>query len=278
MILEPTDLVVNVFERTYRSVIIPGFFPSIEEQNILKFNKTLLINNVNDEKEAFRRADLLVARNDIDEWYSVNQYLANALEITGINKKILGRIPYYSTAPLVAAIIHKNPFLLYWDADIKLRRPHDWVTPGQNLLNENPHIFCVNPSWHGSAVEDEGILVRDHFSIGYGFSDQMRKGFLSKPIYKYRCPASFRYPLCHIAPYFESMVDSFTRTNRLLRATYLDAHYLHPYEGLSYPNTSYTEKVKRIIMNIIIKISKIAPTNNPCIKVNPKALDISITS
>jgi len=40
------DLVVNTWERTYRDVVKPGFFPSIEVSNGRKFKNILLINNV----------------------------------------------------------------------------------------------------------------------------------------------------------------------------------------------------------------------------------------
>lgn len=276
MNLEPIDLVVSVFERTYKDVMVPGFFSSIEDQNQRLFNKILLINNVNDKEDVFAMADSLVARNEIDEWYSVAHLLPKTLENVGLNLKTLGRIPYYSTAPLVAANIHKNPFLLYWDADIRLRTPHNWVDEAQNLLNRDSKVFCVNPRWAGNSVEDESVIIRDGFSLGYGFSDQIflvRRGTFSQPIYNHRCPASFRYPLAHIAPYFEQMVDSFTRVKRLLRATYLDATYTHPNEGAAYPKLTYFERMRRFLMDRTVQLAQVMPTNNPCLKVNPNALD-----
>ncbi len=277
MSLEPIDLVVNVFERTYKDVMVPGFFSSIEYQNQRLFNKILLVNNVNDEKDVFAMADSLVARNEIDEWYSVANLLPNALDNVGLTLKDLGRIPYYSTAPLVAANIHKNPFLLYWDADVRLSTPHNWVDEAQILLNRDLKIFCANPSWKGSSVEDETIITSDGFSLGYGFSDQIflvRRGTFSQPIYNYRCLASLRYPLAHIAPDFEQMIDSFSRVKRLLRATYQDVAYTHPNEGASYPRLTYSEHVRRFIMNRMLQVAQFMPTNNPCLKTNPDVLDI----
>lgn len=275
MNVKPTDLVVNVFERSYRAAMAPGFFPSIEEQNLQRFNKILLINNVKEEDDVFALADSLVARNEIDEWYSVAQYLPKALEMTGLTLKSLGRIPYYSTAPLVAVAIHKNPFLLYWDADIHLSAPHNWIDAGQSLLNRDANIFCVNPRWTGNSVEEESVINSDGFAFGYGFSDQcflVRRGTFSHPIYNYKCPTSFRYPLAHIAPDFEQMIDSFSRSKRLLRATYLNATYSHPNEGVSYPTPFFAERMHRLFGNMIIRLTQVLPTNNPCLKVNPKAL------
>lgn len=277
MSLEPIDLVVNVFERTYKDVMVSGFFSSLEDQNQRSFNKILLVNNVNDEKDVFAMADSLIARNEIDEWYSVASLLPRALDNVGLTLKALGRIPYYSTAPFVAANIHKNPFLLYWDADVRLFASQNWVDEAQNLLNRDSKIFCVNPRWSGSSVENESIIIRDGFSLSYGFSDQIflvRRGTFSQPIYNYTCLASFRYPLAHIAPDFEQMVDSFSRVRRLLRATYLDATYTHPNEGASYPRITFSEHVRRFLMDRMLQATQFMPTNNPCLKINPNALDM----
>ncbi|MEM3434169.1 MAG: hypothetical protein QXP27_08335 [Candidatus Methanomethyliaceae archaeon] len=221
-------------------------------------------------------ADELVKRGEIDSWYDVAEYLPKALDVAGLSHMDLGRVPHYTDAPLVAVTLSKHPYLLYWDAEVRLREPHNWIEPSIELLLKDDRIFCVNPNWLPLGVDEETLYHQGDFAMSYGFSDQLflvRPSEFAKSIYQYRCLASLRYPLSHIIPTFEQRVDSYARYHRRLRATYLGATYIHPNEGASYPSLTLRENVKKRVNKLILRCLSLIPTNNPCFKINPKRLE-----
>ena len=227
------DLVVNVFERNYRSVLRDGFFPSIEARNLRPFSrKVALINNVDEVADALARAEDIRSRGDIDEYHLVSRCLDDALAATGLTRRELGRLVHYSDCALVAITIPGADWLVYWDADVRLERPTDWVGPAIGLLERDRRVIVANPAWQGFAGTGTAAGARDGpFRLDYGFSDQLflaRRSDLRRPIYRWNCPASLRYPLAHVAPVFEQRVDAYMRWHHRLRATYLGAVYTHP--------------------------------------------------
>ncbi len=269
----PVDLVVNVFERTYRKVLSLGFFPEIEADNRQAFaGKIALINNVTDRKDAADRAEDLLRAGELDAYYFVDEGLDRALSVVGLSRRDLGRIPHYTDWALVAVTLSGNPYLLHWDADVRLRQPVDWVGPSIDLMESDKRILVANPNWRQPTLELETLWKLGDFAIGYGFSDQLflvRRCDLAQPIYGCRCLASLRYPLAHIAPIFEKRVDAYMRTHGRLRATYTKAVYEHPEhgEGATHPTAGLTERVRLARNRYIVKALRSLPTTNPCWKI-----------
>jgi len=269
------DLVVNTWERTYRDVVKPGFFPSIEVSNGRKFKKILLINNVDNMSFLKKAADELIHRNELDEYFVVEEELPKALMSLGLTLRDLGRVPHYSDAPLVAITLPStSDYLLYWDSEITLYHQCNWVDISISLMENNPNILCVNPSWHRGSVAKEAIFMIGDFSVGYGFFDQcflIRMSDIDNIAWNCFCVASLRYPLSHIAPVFEQRIDAFMRRTHRLRATYTKAVYVHPNEGMSYPSTDLAEKIRRIAFNALLRLLDVVPgSSSPCLKINPK--------
>ncbi|HEX3015185.1 MAG TPA: hypothetical protein VHQ46_02195 [Desulfobacteria bacterium] len=262
------DLVVNTFERTYRDVLKHGFFTNIETQNKRKFTRKIaLINNVQNRDEATALAKKLVNLGELDAFYFVDELLAKALKQSGLTQRDLGRIPHYSDCALVAVTLPGSPWLVYWDAEVRLQEPVNWIDPSIALMESNRQIVVANPNWWLPGLEKETFVETGDFALGYGFSDALflirREDFLL-PIYRESCPVSLRYPLAHVARVFEQRVDAYMRNNRRLRATYKQATYVHPENyGAAYPDLSTPEKVKKLRNYLLIKVLQFIPTNNP---------------
>ena len=271
------DLIVNVWERTYRSVLQPGFLSAIEEQNQRTLIRKLVINNVADREAVMRLADDLVARGELDSYYIVADQLPLALAATGLSHKDLGRVPHYSDGLLVAVTLPGNEWFLHWDAEIRLRRSANWLDPAIELMSQNTRILAANPNWGQQGIESEAVAKLDGFALSYGFSDQCflaRRSEFAQPIYKCWCPVSLRYPLSHITPIFEQRVDAFARSHRRLRATYLGATYEHPNEGASYPGLSLEERIRKSVNWSLLHLANLFPTSDPRFKINPGRLNL----
>ncbi len=226
--------------------------------------RVALINNVNDRTGADRLAEQLLNAGYIDEYYHVADHIDQALTATGLTRTALGRIPHYSDCALVAVEVCSTEYLLYWDADVHLLEPHDWITPSIEGLRSQPDALVANPLWCPDRFSMTKICAENRaedadFLIGYGFSDQLflaRRDDLHKPIYDYTHPMSLRYTLSHIAPIFEQRVDSYMRRTHKVRLTYKHAGYNHPKlnEGASYPCFALTEKLRRHANRAIVKM------------------------
>ena len=89
------ELQVNCYENTYRTVLGPGFFSLIEEQNQFRFARRVAILNNTDNPQAARDlADERIAAGEIDDLIEVAQHRDNALVRTGLTLADLGRIPF----------------------------------------------------------------------------------------------------------------------------------------------------------------------------------------
>src|SRR5262249_15840677 len=155
--------------------------------------------------------DAAVARGAIDRFVLVADELGRALRRTGLSQEDLGRIAHYSDAPLVAVTLEGAPWVLYWDADVRLREPIDWIAPSIELMDRDPRVLVANPNWTDPTVEREAIERAGEFTLGQGFSDQVflaRRAELAAPIYGRRCLALYRYPLSHIGDVFEARIDA----------------------------------------------------------------------
>lgn len=241
------ELVINCYERTFREVLAPGYWPSIIAQHRYDFaRRTALINNCDDLDLATRMAEALVALGEIDAFHVVAERLDDALRTCGLARRDLGRLPHHSDCALVAVCLPGPPYLLYWDSEVRLVEPVDWISPAIKLLEADHRVLVANPNSPASDLERECLEASGDFRLGYGFSDMawlVRRAELAMPIYRYRCLASWRYPAAHIATVFEARVDAYMRCHRRLRATYLGATFYHPpQEFVRYPARSLGER------------------------------------
>jgi hypothetical protein len=246
----PVDLVVNCFERSYREVLAPGFFPLIVSHNQFAFaRRVALINNVTDPADACRRADELLAADEIDAWRFVADLLPAALARTGLTERDLGKLKHWSDCPLAAITMAGSPWLCYWDADVRLAEPVDWITPTIALMDRDPRLLVGSPAHDMLDLEREAVERVPGFALGYGFSDQCflaRRHALAKPIYGHCCLAGARYPTAHLANIFEQRLDAHMRVNHRLRAVALEAVYVHPPTvDDPYPAVTLAEKLRR---------------------------------
>lgn len=266
------DLVVNCFERTYRDVLRGDLLNEIAAENRFAFAcRTVLINNVEDPADAARLAEAVVARGAIDRFVFVVDRLDEALARTGLTRADLGRVLHYSDAPLVAATLPGPSWIAYWDADVHLREPVDWITPAVDLMERDRRVLAANPNWVDPTLEREAIEDAGDFTLSQGFSDQLflaRRADLARPIYAQRCVALYRYPLSHVADVFEARVDAHMRHAGLLRATYRPATYVHPAEdaGASYPAESLAERARGLWHRGVLAALRASPVRPRCAK------------
>jgi hypothetical protein len=264
------DLVTNVYERSYREVLQPGWFPWIEDQNRQRFaRRTALINNVEDRDDAVHRAEDLVERGELDTYAFVDDLLPAALEKTGLTQRDLGRIARYTDYLLAAVTMEGPPWLLYWDADVHLDAPVDWVTPALQLMAEDGRVLVSNPVWADPTLERETIEWRGDFAIGQGFSDQLflvRRREFAAPIYRQRCAVLCRSPMAHMGALFETRVDAWMRHHERVRATYTEATYVHPPEtaGVSYPAESFMDRLRWYRNQAVMTFIRRSPVKRRC--------------
>jgi hypothetical protein len=275
----PVDLVVNVFERTYRHSLEPGLFATIAAENLRRFaRRVLLINNVADPADAQARARRLLDAGEIDEFHFVADRLEQALAATGLSRGELEPLLHYSDAPLVAGSTPGSPWLLYWDPEARLIEPHDWIGPALELMERDARVLAANPSWEApdpdgrrAGVEHEAIDRSGEFVLGHGFSDQVflaRRTMLASPIYRQRCIARIAYPAAHKAHVFEARVAAHMRHHGLLRATSLRAGYATRTSdgGSSYPPSGVAEAVRYARNGLILRLLGVSPWRPRCLR------------
>jgi len=261
------DLVINCFERTYRKVLSAGFIQRIVEENCFPFrNITLLLNNIDTPEKAREMAEDLLASQEITQFFFVADHLDHALKVTGLSRKRLGKLPFYTDWALVALIVPGSDWIVHWDADVHLEHPGNWITPSTDLMNGNPAIATANPLWKNANTDREERKRDGDFVLGYGFTDQvflLRRSEFAQPIYHSWLPISLRYPVSHIGSYFEQWVDAYMRTQRRLRATYLPITFIHATEeGSSYPR-EWNVRVKSILRRVFVAIIRRLPFRHP---------------
>lgn len=244
------DFVVNCYERTYRDVLAPGFVSEKVFQQRYDFAEvTVLINNVDDREDASRLARQLVELGEITRFEFVGDHIDDALRRCGLKWRHIKRLPYFTTCCLVAVCLDGPPWLVYWDADVTLREPMDWITPTLGRMLTDDRLAIGNPNtWYEGLTVWESLEVDGDLAIGYGFSDltwMARRAELTAPIYRYVSPASWRYPLAATEPIFEQRVDAWMRRRGRLRLTYLPAVMTHPDEGgANYPPRTLRQRVR----------------------------------
>ncbi len=268
------DLCVNCYERTYRQVLTPGFFPGLIAEHRHGFaRRTAIINNVADRAHAEGLAEGLRRSGELDAWYFVNDHLAGAMERTGVTDVELSPAPHFTDWGLVLVTLPGPDLILHCDPEVRMREPYDWVKPSVALLGRDRRVMIANPRWH-ITTEPPGALARQElersgdFSLGLGFSDQLfvaRRSDLAAPIYRQRCVATRRYPMSNVSPTFEARIDAWMRHHDRLRATYLRATYVHPDTiGEGYPDRRPTEKLRAVVNPAVIALVRRMPVKRRC--------------
>ncbi len=276
---ESVDLVVNVFERTYRDVLETGAFAAIAAAQRHHFaRRVVLVNNVAEPSDARARGQRLLDAGEIDELRFVADHLDRALARTGLRREELEPLLHYSDAPLVAATLPGSPWLLYWDPEARLEPPVDWIAPALELMGKDGRVIVANPSWElpdgagrRPGVEREAVATQAGFAIGHGFSDQVflaRRALLATPIYRQRCIASIAYPGAHKARVFEARVAAHMRHHGGLRATSLQASYVTdaPAGGSSYPPSGVGETLRYVANSATLRALSRSPWRPACLR------------
>jgi hypothetical protein len=273
------DLIVNVFERTYRRALEPDALSAMSGAHRFAFARRLaLINNVDDPTDAARRAQLAVEAGAIDGFEFVAEHLDGALRRAGLRREELQPLLHYSDGPLVAASLPGSPWILYWDPEARLATAHDWVTPALELMRADRRVMVANPSWEPPdaagrrpGVERESREVRGQFAIGRGFSDQVflaARAELAAPIYGQRCIADITYPAAHKARVFEARVGAHMRHHDRLRATSLATTYVtdSPAGGSAYPPSGALESARYVRNALTLRALALSPWRPACLR------------
>jgi hypothetical protein len=273
------DLVVNVFERTYRRALAPGAIAGIVEANRFPFERrVILINNVADRADAQERAQALVDGGEADELHFVDDRLMQALAVAGLRQRELEPLLHYSDGALVAATLPGSPWMLYWDPEARLDQAADWITPALTLMREDARIMIANPSWepaddhgHRPGVEREALATRVGFALGEGFSDQVflaARADLAAPIYRQRCVVRLSYPGAHKTHVFEARLAAYMRHHQRLRATSLAVAYVTDSPGgrSSYPPTGPLEAVLFARNALVLRLLAVSPWRPRCLR------------
>lgn len=230
----PVDLVVNCYERTYRTVLSDGFFNDIAAQNDVSFaGKYVVINNVDNREDAKARAESLVATSELLGFSFVADTIAQACAVTGVTRRMLTRPhPYLLDFGLVMAVTGTSPWLLGWDAEVRLHQPRDWVSPAVSLMSRRDDVFSAAPRWPArqrDTLEDETVARDGDWCLNCGFSDQVflvRRHEVAAPIYRRLAPAAWARHAEH--PWtLESRLEAYQRASRRLRATHSEVRYGH---------------------------------------------------
>jgi hypothetical protein len=229
------DLLVNCYERTYRTVTVPGFFDAIDAQVEGCFNaRYLLINNVADPSDARQRARQLKRTGEITDFAFVVDLLPEAMRVTSMNKRSLGAFRYLVDYGLAMTVFGDAPYFVGWDAEVRLDNSVDWVTPGVGLLEREPRVFSVNPDWPKRGQTESTMRIESFANIGpyflnYGFCDQLflvRRDAMAAPIFSRIAPVV--WTMRHEAPRtFEARVESYQRSTHTVRATDSMVRYSH---------------------------------------------------
>jgi hypothetical protein len=268
------DLCVNCYERTYREVLAPGFFPARASEHAVRFaRRTAFVNNVADRTDAEGRAADLQRAGELDAWFFVEDLIESALAVSGLAREDLGRAPYFLDWGLAIVAAPGPDWFVHCDPEVRMRHSHDWVTPSIELMREDPRVMVANPRWYAptprhDTLDRETLETCGEFALGLGFSDQLflaRRSELAAPIYRQRCVASRRYPMANVSLSFEGRVDAWMRHHDRLRATYRNAMYVHPEEiGDGYPARTPRERVGAVANKAIIAALHLSPAKPRC--------------
>jgi hypothetical protein len=264
------DLVVNCFERTYRDVLAAGFMDRVTAQNRYRFaRRVVLVNNVEDDAHASRLAGERLDSGEVDEVHRVADRLPEALRLTGLSLRDLGAGARHSVPSLVAVTLRGSPWVVHWDAELRLTASGDWIGDGLEGMGRDPRILVAAPHWRSSKLEPEVVERGARFDLCFGFSDHVylgRRSELGRPIYSQRCVVRRRYPLAHRGYTFEARLDAYMRHHGRYRALHRAAGYEHDEEsaGETYPDLSLSERARLLANRAVIAAVRASPVRAAC--------------
>ena len=225
-------LVVNCYERTWRDVLRPGYFPGVVAQNRFAFDEVVaLVNNVERRDEVTERAQSLLDAGEITSFAFVADHVPAAMEAAGLSRRALRRRPYLLDYGITMPHVVSTEWLLGWDAEAHLMEPADWVTPSLELMLQDRRVFHTSLSWpalpHEPGALGEAVEMKGPWSLNFGFSDQLfllRRRELIGPIYRSFAPAAAVRHAPH--PYtFEYRVEAHQRATGRMRASLTTVEY-----------------------------------------------------
>ncbi|MGC5585128.1 hypothetical protein ACPYOC_12370 [Ornithinimicrobium sp. W1665] len=225
--------VTNVYERTYRDVLSPGYVAGIVSSQRHQMDEVVvLINNVDSRGDAAERAENLVRRGEITSFAFVADHIDSALATAGIGRRQLGKRPYLVDFGLVMPHVLSTRWLLGWDAESRLVDPQNWIEPAIDLMQADPRVFHVSlhrparTEWE-PVLEREAAERRGRYIYNWGFSDHVflvERQRLIGAQFRTFAPAAVVRHAPH--PYtFEFRMESYQRAAGLFRATAADVHY-----------------------------------------------------
>ncbi len=268
------DLCVNCYERTYRDVLQPGFFPRVAAEHSYPFaRRTAIINNVGDRVDAQIRAQRLRDAGELDEWFFVEDHIDSALATAGLKRSDIAPAPHFTDWGLVLVSVPGPDWFVHCDPEVRLLDPVDWVAPSIELMERDARLMVANPRWHTppwirDTLPRSTFEHTSDFAVGLGFSDQLflsRRSQMAAPIYRERCLAAWRYPMIGVTRSFEARIDSWMRHHDRLRANFLDATYAHPDEiGGAYPKRKPKERAVSLWRWAVITAIERSPVKRRC--------------
>jgi hypothetical protein len=225
------DLVVNVYERTFRDVLTPSWWDRVQDQNQREFaGRWVMVNNTENPRDVGRRADGLVASGHLTGWVFVEDLLDAALTTAALPRRALGSRPYFLDYGLVMPLVGVAPFVLGWDAETYLTKPAEWVSEAVDLMRGSDRVFSAAPRWpsrDADSLADETIETSGSWALNWGFSDQVflvRRADMLGPVWRKWAPASWLRHAQH--PFtFEGRMESLQRATRRYRATHLSVTF-----------------------------------------------------
>lgn len=272
--LPSVDLCVNCYQRTYRDVLGPGFFPRLLAEHLYPFaRRTAIINNVADRADARIRAERLHSAGELDEWFFVEDHIDQALRTTGLSKSDIAPAPFFTDWGLVLVSVPGPDWIVHCDSEVRLLEPVDWITPSIELMEHDRRVMVTNPQWYAPTPRHDTLArttleYRSEFAVGLGFSDQLflsRRSELAAPIYRERCLAAWRYPMIGVTRSFETRIDSWMRHHDRLRANFLGATYAHPDEiGGAYPKRRLRERACAFGGKLLVSAAQHSPVKRRC--------------
>lgn len=255
---EPVEFVLNCFERNIDDVTSPGFLTRAVAQHQFPFAiRTLLVNNVDDERRAARLAQRCVERGEIDRFLLVSRLRARGLRVTNLRERDFGRYLHWSDCCVAALVADGPDFLCYVDVDLTLLEPHNWIAKSMDVMSGDPRVAVGNPVWVSAGGETSALVEADEvgpgYVLGYGFADQVflvRRSTFARPLRRrwlplwLDCPATFRWVYTPGGAFFEQFADCYMRRKSLLRVTVLGARF-EPVPMSNYSVQSLSERVSR---------------------------------
>lgn len=222
---------INVYERTYRTALKPGWYSKIVDDNLVRItDRWVLINNVDDRSSAASLAEELVTSGEIAGYRFVADAIDEGLAVAGLTRRAVRKHPYFLDYGLVMGITGSQPYVLGWDAETFLDHPADWLTPALELMESDPTVFSAGPRWPvrgWDSLPAETVQHRGPWALNHGFSDQVflvRRGDLARPIYRHLVPAAFARHANHPRT-FEARVEGYQRAKGRYRATHISVAY-----------------------------------------------------